>query len=540
MANKLELTWVGKDNKINIEPRILIEDKSKSYGDNSDNILIHGDNLLALKALENNYSNKIKCIYIDPPYNTGSAFEHYDDNLEHSIWLNLMKYRLELLKELLSDDGLIWIQIDDGEMAYLKVLCDEIFGRNNFINSIAIKVSPPNGVKMQHAEKKILKEKEYILVYSKKRDCVKFNREYIKVDSWDSHYNKYIKGDLNNISSCKVLSMNDVLKENNLIADINNNQFNKWVYENKNRIFQPVGLAKIKDVEKYNKDYIVPIEENPGYFAYKGRQVQLIENSIKETNDGFVLARLVCDLWTDVAFNNLFQEGNGDFKAGKKPERLLKRIINMSTVEGDYVLDSFLGSGSTCAVAHKMNRKWIGIEMGNHCYTHCITRINDVINGKDTKGISELANWTGGGGYKFYEVAPSLINIDSFGEPVINKEYNAEMLASAVALHEGFKYNPSKEQFWKQSIGNEDSCLYVTTKFVTKNDINKIKEEMNDAEYLLIACTAYDKEIDGLYKNIKIKKIPEMLLSKCEFGKDNYNLNIINPPEYEEEYEEDE
>ena len=538
MGNKLELTWVGKNKQEKIEPRMLLLDKEKSYGDEkTENMLIHGDNLLALKALVSEYSGKIKCVYIDPPYNTGSAFEHYDDNLEHSIWLNLMKYRLELLRELLSDDGLIWIQIDDGEMAYLKVLCDEIFGRNNFINSISIKVSPPNGVKMQHAEKKILKEKEYILVYSKKKECVKFNREYIKVDSWDSHYNKYIKGDLNNISSCKVLSINDVLKENHLIADINNDKFNKWIYENKNRVFQPVGLAKIKDVEKYNKDCIVPIEENPGYFAYKGRQVQLIENSIKETNDGFVLARLVCDLWTDIAFNNLFQEGNGDFKSGKKPEKLLKRIINMSTIEGDFVLDSFLGSGSTCAVAHKMNRKWIGIEMGDHCYSHCIPRINDVINGKDMKGISELVNWKGGGGYRFYEVAPTLIKKDAFGEPIINYEYNAEMLASAVALHEGFKYNPSKEKFWKQSKGNEKSYLYVTTKFLNREDIENIKTDMEDNEFLIIACTAYDKDIDGLYKNIKIKKIPEMLLAKCEFGKENYNLNIINPPEYKEEIE---
>lgn len=543
MGNKLELTWVGKDKQEKIEPRILLLDKEKSYGDEkTENMLIHGDNLLALKSLVSNskYLGNIKCIYIDPPYNTGSAFEHYDDNLEHSIWLNLMKYRLELLKELLSDEGLIWIQIDDGEMAYLKVLCDEIFGRNNFINSIAIKVSPPNGVKMQHAEKKILKEKEYILVYSKKRESVKFNREYIKVDTWDSHYNKYIKGDLNNISSCKVLSMKEVLKENNLIADINNNQFNKWVYKNRNRIFQPVGLAKIKDVEKYNKDYIVPIEEMPGYFAYRGRQVQLIENSIKETNEGFVLARLICDLWTDVAFNNLFQEGNGDFKAGKKPERLLKRIINMSTNEGDFVLDSFLGSGSTCAVAHKMNRKWIGIEMGDHCYSHCIPRLNDVINGKDMKGISELVNWKGGGGYKFYEMAPTLIKKDLFEEPIINPKYNAEMLASAVALHEGFKYNPSKEKFWKQSEGNEKSYLYVTTKFLNKEDIANIENDMEDNEFLIIACTAYDKEIERLYKNIKIKKIPEMLLSKCEFGKENYNLNIINPPKYEEEIEENE
>lgn len=541
MNNKLELTWIGKYNDYKIEPRILLEDKKKSYGDiNSKNILIHGDNLLALRALEKNYSNKIKCIYIDPPYNTGSAFEHYDDNLEHSIWLDLMKKRLEILKKLMTDDGLIWIQIDDGEMAYLKVLCDEIFGRTNFINTIAIQVSPPNGVKMNHAEKKILKEKEYILVYSKKRELIKFNPEYIKVNNWDSHYNKYIKGDLNNISSCEVVSMSTILKENNLIADINNNKFNEWVYLNRNRIFQPVGQNRIKNIDKYNKDYIVPIDEISGYYSYKGRQVQFIENSIKKTVNGNVLSRLVCDLWTDIAFNNLFQEGNGDFKAGKKPERLIRRIINMSSVEGDYVLDSFLGSGSTVAVANKMNRKWIGIEQGEHCYTHCIPRINDVIDGKDNNGITDLEKWTGGGGYKFYELAPSLIYKDAFDEPIINKKYNPEMLASAVALHEGFNYNPSSECFWKQSSGNEKSYLYVTTKFINKMHLDKIQSEMNDNEYLVIACTSYDKEIEKLYKNIRIKKIPEMLLSKCEFGKDDYSLNIINPPIYDEEDEIDE
>lgn len=541
MANKLELTWIGKEDKINVEPRILIEDPKRSYGEkDTGNILIHGDNLLALKALENKYNNKVKCIYIDPPYNTGSAFEHYDDNLEHSIWLNLMRKRIELLRNLLREDGLLWIQIDDGEMAYLKVLCDEIFGRNNFINTISIKVSPPNGVKINHAEKKILKEKEYILVYAKDREKVSFNPEYVKANSWDAHYNKYIEGDLEKIQECKIIPIKEILAKNNMKPDINDKQFNNWIVKNKDRIFQPVGLNRIKNMEEYNKEYIVPIKEMPGYFAYKGRQVQLISNSIKKTNEGYTLARLICDLWTDITFNNLFQEGKGDFKAGKKPEKLLQRIINMSTKEGDIVLDSFLGSGTTCAVAQKMKRRWIGIEIGNHCYTHSIPRINAVIDNEDRKGITENVNWQGGGGYKFYELAPTLINIDKFGEPVINKEYNADMLASAVALHEGFKYGPSKKNFWKQSKGNENSYLYVTTKFINKNDINKIKEEMTEDEYLIIACTSYDKEVEKLYKNIKIKKIPEMLLDKCKFGVDNYDLNIVTPPEYEEEIKENE
>ena len=249
------------------------------------------------------------------------------------------------------------------------------------------------------------------------------------------------------------------------------------------------------------------------------------------------------NLWYDVdtttnATKHSQQLFNGNPFTNPKPENLVERVIQLATDEGDIVLDSFLGSGTTCAVAHKMNRKWIGIEMGEQAYDYCKVRMDKVINNQDNGGITKSQNWKGGGGYKFYELAPTLINVDKFGEPVINKEYNAEMLASAVALHEGFKYAPSAEQFWKQSKGNENSYLFVTTKFLSRNELQKIKEEMEENEYLVIACTSYDKEIEGLHKNIKIKKIPEMLLSKCEFGKENYNLNIINPPIYEEEIEE--
>ena len=533
---KLELTWIGKDKQPKVEPRILIEDKEKSYGDeNTENMLIHGDNLLALKALEDKFTNKIKCIYIDPPYNTGSAFEHYDDNLEHSIWLNLMKSRLEIMKRLLSDNGLIWIQIDDGEMAYLKVLCDEIFGRENFINTISIQVSPPNGVKMNHAEKKILKEKEYILVFCKNRDFIRFKPEYIKAKSWDSHYNKFIDGNLENISTCKVISMTDKLKELKLNPDINNEEFNKWVYENKNRIFQPVGLAKIKNNPKYNKDYIVPIEEMPGYLSYKGRQVQLVENSIYNTDDGNVLSRMVCDFWTDIAFNNLFQEGNGDFKAGKKPEKLLKRIINMSSEEGDYVMDSFLGSGTTCAVAHKMNRKWIGIELEEHCYTHCIPRINDVIDNKDPNGITSLVDWQGGGGYKFYELAPSLLVKDKFDNWVISENYNGELLTRAICKQEKFDYSPDDNYYWKQGKSSENDYIYVTTNYISLEYLQAIREEMQSNESLLICCKSYQEECKDKYDNITIKKIPQSILNNCEYSRDDYSLNVEEILEVDED-----
>ena len=219
---------------------------------------------------------------------------------------------------------------------------------------------------------------------------------------------------------------------------------------------------------------------------------------------------------------------------------MISRIINLATEDDDYVLDSFLGSATTVAVAHKMNRRWIGIEMANHAYTHCKVRLDKVIDGSDQGGISKSVNWNGGGGYKFYELAPSLINKDDFDEYVINKEYDADMLASAVALHEGFNYEPDSEIFWKQSKGNESSYLFVTTRHLNKSYLDSIKLTMEEGEYLIIACKSFEAELDKLYPNITIKKIPQMLLSRCEFGKDNYNLNIVNPPIYEDEEEENE
>lgn len=514
MSNKLELTWVGKKDEIKIEPRILIEDRSKSYGhEESENMLIHGDNLLALKALERDYNNKIKCIYIDPPYNTGSAFETYDDNIEHSIWLSLIKDRLILLRKLLRDDGFIFIQIDDNEQAYLKVLCDEVFGRNNYINQIVWKRRGGSA----NPRNKLNNVTDYILWYSKTPNTP-INQVYSKEDE---NTKKYIKERFKNIDENGRRFMKSPIQSPNLRPNL--------IYEYKGYRVPKKGWSVSKEVmEQWDKE---------GRLAFPDDKTKTINRKIYLDE---YQGQPISSLWTDIFVINPMSSERTTFDGGQKPELLIKRILELSTKPGDIVLDSFLGSGTTAAVAHKMNRKWIGIEMGNQVYDYCIPRLNSIIDGKDNSGITEIENWKNGGGYKFYKLAPSLINIDLFGEQIINKEYNAEMLASAVALHEGFKYNPSEEQFWKQSIGNENSYLYVTTKFVNINDINKIKEEMNDAEYLVIACTSYDKEIDGLYKNIKIKKIPEMLLSKCEFGKDNYNLNIINPPEYEEEFEEDE
>ena len=237
--------------------------------------------------------------------------------------------------------------------------------------------------------------------------------------------------------------------------------------------------------------------------------------------------------------NNALFGSNNAFDT-PKPERLIERIIHIASNPGDLVLDSFLGSGTTAAVAQKMKRRWIGVEMGNHAYTHCKVRMDKVIAGKDPGGITKAQNWQGGGGYRFYEVAPTLINKDPFDEYVINEDYDANMLAAAVALHEGFRYQPDGDLFWKQSVGNENSYLFVTTRHLNSPYLDSIKDSMEEDEYLIIACRSFDSGLDKAYDNITVKKIPQMLLERCEFGKADYNLNIVHPPVYDDCDEEEE
>ncbi|MGF7109861.1 DNA methyltransferase [Treponema pedis] len=272
----------------------------------------------------------------------------------------------------------------------------------------------------------------------------------------------------------------------------------------------------------------------------KGKNVPRYKKFLSETKDGFVPTTL---WFRDEVGDN--QEAKQEVKTidevsifpTPKPERLIERIITLASNPNDLVLDSFLGSGTTAAVAHKMGRRWIGIEMGEHAYSHCKVRLDKVISGEDQGGISKAVNWQGGGGYTFYKLAPTLINIDSFGQPVINEAYSPDMLSAAVALHEGFIYKPDADLFWKQSVSSEKSFLFVTTRHITAAYLQSIQNTMQKGEYLTIACTSFDSAAAKEYPNITVKKIPQMLLEKCEFGKNGYNLNIINPPVYEEDEE---
>ena len=553
MSKKLELTWVGKDKKISVEPRILIENKKLSNienNENTENMLIHGDNLLALKALEPKYAGKIKCIYIDPPYNTGAAFEHYNDNLEHSIWLGLMKERLVILRNLLREDGFIACHIDDSEGAYLKVLMDEIFGRENYQTSFYVRVRYSGKILKQ--DMNYHKEIEQIHIYRKEYGAIpNLNIQETGYDQFRYYIKELDNGKIINLGGKKVeifekgqyklekgkgteYGLKEIWASGTILDGNSSGRFFRDYLDG--RVAED-GLGVLYKVwgignDRFDYRYFTgPKRTN----ATKGKYYQGVP--VEQLGKEKIEKRLPINNFFDLAgnFGNCRLEGGVDFRSGKKPEILLELILKYFSNPNDIILDSFLGSGTTAAVDHKMNRKYIGIEMGEHVYTHCKVRLDKIISGEDKGGITKNVNWQGGGAYRFYELAPTLINKDKFGEMVINKEYSPEMLANAVALHEGYNFNPNKEIFWKQSKSTENSYLFVTTKYVDINFLNSIKNDMEDEEYLVIACKNYDKVLEKKYSNIEIKKIPEMLLEKCEFNVENYNLNIINTPIYEEE-----
>lgn len=541
---KLELTWMGKNKDPEVEERILIEDKEKSYGDDSsENMLIHGDNLIALKSLEEKFSNRIKCIYIDPPYNTGSAFEHYDDNLEHSTWLNLMYRRIKILYKLLSDDGVLMIHLDDTEVHYLKVILDDIFQRDNFITTIAVRSSTPSGVKTTHKDKTIIKQKDWILVY-RKSDKLRIVPQYTKKYEWDTHYTYFLDRE-----NKKTVGLIDKLLEENIIdkkiklsdLDVEDKKFKEFYIKNKDNIFRtaPTMPEDIKKKSLLEKDTLIEYFDKNGElnYAINGNRCTFLSKQIHKLDDGKEsLSTLLCDIWTDIDFQNTQNEGNNSFPGGKKPEKLIMRILNMFTQEGDFVLDSFLGSGTTCAVAHKMNRKWIGVEIGDQAYTHCIPRLNSIINGTDKSGITEVANWNKGGGYKFYDLAPSLLKKDIFNNWVISPEYNSKLLIRAICKAENYSYIED-DIYWKNGKSSENNYLYVTTNFVSMELLNIINEELKESESLLICCKSYQEECLKAFEKINIRKIPLSLLNKCEYGKADYNLNILNVEEVEEDDE---
>lgn len=543
---KLELTWIGKGQEMNLEPRILVENPEKSYGDpNTENMLIHGDNLLALKALEQNYTGKIKCIYIDPPYNTGARIDAdgkeigYDDNVEHSLWLSLMQKRLLILRNLLSADGSIWISIDEKEGHYLKVLCDEVFGRNNFIIQTTIQRGAATGHKAINPTP--VQVCDFMISYAKNKNLWKYTPVYKERD-YDKAYNQIIINYGEKWENWEFTPLKNYLHTNNIKIEQAIQRFPEKIIRFAQPDYNGVGKETkfLIDLSKANpnKIYCQKREGFQDIYLVNGNRILFYKDKMRMINGKLVTAELVTNIWDDMNYQGIAKEGNVTFKKGKKPEAQVKRIFEMSTQKGDLVLDSFLGSGTTAAVAHKMGRKWIGIELGDHCYTHCEPRLQKVVDGTDQGGISKAVNWQGGSGYKFYELAPSLLKKDEFGNWIIEPRYDAEMLAEAMAKQEGYQFSPDEENIYKQGYSTEKDFIFTTTQFLSIELLDKIYSKLKADESLLICATHFEEGTGGRYDNITVKKIPQMLLNRCEFGKLEYNLNIIDPPQETEDDEE--
>lgn len=525
MKQRLELTWIGKGEEDVLEPRILIENPEYSYGDpDTGNLLIHGDNLLALRSLvASGYAGKVKCIYIDPPYNTGSAFEHYDDNVEHSIWLSLMKQRLELLRELLAPDGSIWISIDAYECHYLKVLCDEIFGRNNFIDEVIWQRSyAPINLK-----KTVSRSHDAILIYARNSEGFTLNK-LPRTEEANSRY-KNPDNDPRGLWKSGDLSVGPAVESNIYPITTPSGRV----------CLPPEGYSWRLSKERFAEF----VADNRIWFGEKGQNVPSIKRFLSDVKDGVT----AMTLWMRTEVGDT-QEAKREVKAlnkedvfdTPKPERLIERVLTLASNDGDLVLDSFLGSGTTAAVAHKMGRRYIGIELGDHAYTHCVPRLKKVIDGTDQGGITASTGWAGGGGFRFCELAPTLLNEDEHGVMVISPEYNAEMLAAAMALHEGFRYAPDAEVFWKQGHSTESDYIYTTTQHLTIETLQYIDSLLGEGETLLICCTSHGAGLASRFPRITVKHIPRMLLGRCAFDPaKSYDLNIITLPEVGPQDEDD-
>ena len=517
---KLELTWIGKENRAKLEPRILLEEPERSYhapqrvtdADIYDNLLIQGDNLLALKALEQDYAGKVKCIFIDPPYNTGSAFEHYDDGIEHSLWLSLIRERLEILKRLMAENGSLWITIDDNEAHYLKVLCDEVFGRANFVANVIWqkKFSPQNDAKW------ISNSHDHILCFAKDKSIWRPN-SLPRSHAMDERYKNPDNDPRGPWASTDLTR-----------AEHRDRDFWGLITPAGKEVFPARGRSWSRPFENIEKLK----SEGRLYFGPGGDRMPRLKKYLSDMSGGLTPQTI----WlnnevgnTQEAKKEVLQIGADTVFDTPKPERLVHRALHLATNPGDLVLDSFLGSGTTAAVAHKMGRRWIGIELGEHCHTHCLPRLKKVIDGADPGGITEAVGWKGGGGFRYYRLAPSLLSQDKWGNWVISQDYNAPMLAEAICKLEGFTYAPSDTIYWQHGQSTEQDFLYVTTASLNHDQLQQLSDEVGSDRSLLVVCTSFRGRKEG-YPNLTVKKIPKAVLTRCEWGHDDYSLKVENLP----------
>ena len=481
----------------------------------TDNLIIKGNNLLALHTLKEEFAGKVKLIYIDPPFNTGNDSFQYNDSFNHSTWLTFMKGRLSVAKELLRSDGLLFINLDDIEEAYAKVLADEVFGVSNFVNVITVKSSTPSGTKTAHKEKTIIKQKDLILVYRKSSSAT-FNPQYVVRDKWDKHYSRFLVGD--NEKTYRLVNLVDVLLDKKIIdkkisiaeLDMDNTKFKKFYLENADRICR-LQSHKNKEADKASRTKGEIVYEHfkngssQGLY-YNGQVITPLKQGIKKVyrNQSFVedLGMLLCDFWWDIDFQNTQNEGGVSFPTAKKPELLISRIIELATNENDIVLDYHLGSGTTSAVALKSNRQFIGIEQLDYGENDSVKRLSNVINAEQS-GVSKAYNWQGGGSFVYLE-------LKKYNQTFIEQIEEAKDTEALLKVWEQLKaksflnYNVDIkkqdehiEEFKALTLAEQKQHL---CELLDKNQLYVNLSSLNDADF---ACTEEEKKVTQDFYQVK-------------------------------------
>ncbi len=469
----------------------------------NDNFIIRGNNLIALHSLKSVYTNRIKLIYIDPPYNTGSDSFLYNDSFNHSTWLTFMKNRLEVAWQLLASDGSLFIQVDDTEFAYLKVLCDELFGRDNFRENIVLKSSTESGVNAINVKRgeRLFKVKENILFYAKSASFrfkpfytkAEFNTNYkYEVVKTKAGYNitdvakritdEYLQGRTKkSLTAIELYSIEQAISNYALQQPANIYSLEKNIKKAGEKFKAFAEKNKPKGIVE---EYINTAKQT--VLIYDGGVLVPLEERIVTENGKNYFGVLASDLWVDIG-TTAATEGGISFSNGKKPEKLLKRIIEMATNENDIVLDYHLGSGTTAAVAHKLNRRYIGIEQMDYGEHDSIVRLNNVIQG-DTTGISKSVHWKGGGSFVYCELykcnelwvqqilgAKTLTQTEALIEKIINSSFcNYHIEKAAINTH--------KKAFTTLNIDEQKKLL---AQLLDLNYLYLPYTEINDADYKL-------------------------------------------------------
>ena len=434
------LHWLTRDEGINAAARapycLLDEVASLSHGDrDAGNMLIQGDNLAALKALLPYYAGKVKCIYADPPFNTKQAFPDYDDNVEHAIWLSMVYPALELQRDLLAIDGTLFIHIDDNELGYLIAIADEVMGRKNRMAVVTFKQGAATGHKSINPG--MVNVTNYVLVYAKSKPHWKPNRLFTGRER-DKRYGQFLTNPDDHFSKWKLepLSKAFCRQHGKKLADLKKefgNSFeerlNDFVIANAGRVIRSARpdydavseqAQRLIDqsLAKPDELFLLERESYPKMYFQSGERWIFYREKLKEIDGELVAGEPLTTLWDDLLSNNLHNEGGVELPKSKKPEALIKRVLELSTVPGDLVLDAYLGSGTTAAVAHKMSRRYLAIERGEHAVTKCHPRLLGVVKGEQS-GISKAVGWQDGGGFRFYRLGAPVFDETGHVSPAI-------------------------------------------------------------------------------------------------------------------------